>query len=70
MNETIVKPISGVRATEMSVLARVAVSEKVGSTTAREHAVSDAGRVTRPPETEKEPFKPVSNISIHFNVDE
>jgi uncharacterized FlaG/YvyC family protein len=70
MNETTVKPIGGVRAAEMSVLARVMVSEKAENSAARERAGSEAERVTKAPETEKEQFKPVSNISIHFNVDE
>jgi uncharacterized FlaG/YvyC family protein len=57
MSERSVQPINAVRASEKSV-------------PAREHTISSTERSTKQMDIEKEISKHISNVSIHFNVDE
>ena len=70
MNETSVQPISSVRASENGAHPKVLAPERAENASAREHSVPDVERSTKQNEAEKAQAKHLSNISIHFNVDE
>jgi uncharacterized FlaG/YvyC family protein len=63
MSERSIQPIKGVRASENSVPDRAVNG-------IREHTASSVERSARQMDIEKEFSKHMSNVSIHFNVDE
>lgn len=64
MNDTSVQPVGSVRAVESVVPGRAETA------TVRENASSDSDKSTKPIETVTDQAKHLSNISIHFNVDD
>jgi hypothetical protein len=70
MNDSSLKPISGVRASESGLRARLMTSGRTDSIFPREAAAPDLEKAVKPSEPEKVQEKNISNIAIHFNVDE
>jgi hypothetical protein len=71
MNDSSLKPISGVRASENGLRARLISAGRTDSVFPREAAATtDMERSVKPSEPEKVQEKNISNIAIHFNVDE
>lgn len=70
MSERTVQPIGSVRASESGVSLKVQASDRVDSFASREHTVPDVERTAKQTETEKMPANHLSNIAIHFNVDD
>jgi uncharacterized FlaG/YvyC family protein len=70
MNDSSLKPISGVRASETGLRARLMSAARTDSIFPREAAATDLERSVKPSEPEKVQEKNLSNIAIHFNVDD
>lgn len=70
MNETSVNPISSARLTELGISARITLPEKTEAAIVREPATSNSEKSTKQIETESEQAKNVSNVSIHFEVND
>ena len=69
MNDSSLKPISGVRASENGLRARLISAARSDSIFPRETA-TDIERSVKPSEPEKVQEKNLANIEIHFNVDD
>ena len=70
MNERSVQPIGSVRASESGGPIKVQASDRMEPYTSREHAVPDVERSAKQAESEKTQANHLSNIAIHFNVDD
>jgi hypothetical protein len=70
MNDSSLKPISGVRASESGLRARLMTSGRTDSIFPREAAATDLEKSVKPSAPEKVQEKSMTNIAIHFNVDE
>ena len=70
MNERTVQPIGSVRASESSASIKVQASDRVDTFSSREHAIPDIERSAKQTATEKAQTNHLSNIAIHFNVDD
>ncbi len=70
MKEQSVQPIGGVRASESGVSIKVQASDRADTFLSREHAVPDVERSAKQTEAEKTTAKHLTNISIHFSIDE
>ena len=70
MSERSVQPISSVRASESGLTAKVMASDRMHNSAEREYAVPNVEKSMKQTETEKAQALHLSNISIHFNVDE
>ena len=70
MNDSSLKPISGVRASERGLRARLMTSGRTDGVFPREAATTDLEKSVKPSEPEKVQEKNIANIAIHFNVDE
>jgi uncharacterized FlaG/YvyC family protein len=64
MNETSISPISSVRLSESVVPVKYVIPDKA------EPVISDSGKPVKQVENESEQAKNLSNVSIHFQVDE
>jgi uncharacterized FlaG/YvyC family protein len=69
MNENSVKPISSLRAMETSMPGRVNSLDKTENAAFRQQA-SDVDKAVKRADSGKDQSKHISNISIHFNVDD
>lgn len=70
MNDSSLKPISAVRASENGLRVRLMTSGKTESIFPREAAATDLEKSVKPSEPDKVQEKNLSNIAIHFNVDD
>jgi uncharacterized FlaG/YvyC family protein len=70
MNETSINPISSVRLTEPGVSAKITLPEKIETAIVREPTLSISEKSTKQIENESDQTKSVSNVSIHFEVDD
>lgn len=64
MNETLISPISSVRLSESAASAKHILPDRT------EPAISDSDKPVKPIENVSEQAKNVSNVSIHFQVDD
>lgn len=69
MNDSSLKPISGVRASESGLRARLITTGRTDKVFPRE-STTDLEKSVKPSEPEKVQEKNLANISIHFNVDD
>lgn len=70
MNDSSLKPISGVRASDGAFHTRLTLTGSADSIFPRESHATDLEKSVKPSEPEKVQEKGFSNIAIHFNVDE
>jgi hypothetical protein len=70
MNDSSLKPVSGVRASESGLRARLMTSGKTDGFFPREAAATDLEKSVKPSDPEKVQEKNIANIAIHFNVDD
>lgn len=70
MNETSVRPIGSLQTPESSAPAKVIAPERAENTAAHEQTTPADSKSTRKVETEKARAAHLSNISIHFDVDQ
>jgi hypothetical protein len=69
MNDSSLKPISGVRASETGLRARLISTGRTDNVFSRENK-TDLERSVKPSEPEKVQEKNLANIAIHFNIDD
>ena len=70
MNDSSLKPISGVGTSESGLRVRLMTSGKTGSVFPREAAATDLEKSVKPSAPEKVQEKNIANIAIHFDVDD